>query len=123
MSLSGGEKAHRLQQALEYAGSTHRMDNVVAMLKAGEATLFENAGGVIVAEIQTYPLAKVAHLWLGAGELRACLDLEDDVLRWGLERGCSAATIVGRPGWRRLGTSRGWKPWHTTLIKPLGDAS
>jgi len=119
MSLSGGEKARRLQRALEYAGGTHRMDNVVEMLKAGDATLFENEGGVVVAEIQTYPLCKVAHFWLGAGELRACVDLEDEVLRWGIEQGCSAATIVGRPGWGRIGASRGWKPWHSTLIKPL----
>ena len=37
MSLSGAEKAHRLQKALEYGGGTHRLDDVVRMLKAGEA--------------------------------------------------------------------------------------
>ena len=123
MSLSGGEKAHRLQQALEYAGPTHRLDDLVQMLRAdpnGERIkLFENQGGVIVAEIDHYPLRKAVNFWLVAGELRDCLALEHDVLPWGIEHGCTVATGVGRPGWGRAAAKTGWRPWRPSFFKPL----
>jgi hypothetical protein len=122
MSLSGGEKARRLQRALEYAGSTHRMDNVVEMIKAGEATLFENEGGVIVAEVNQFPLLKTVNYWLIAGELRDCLALEHEINPWAIERGCTMATGVGRPGWGRVAAKTGWKPWLPQFYKQLvGD--
>lgn len=122
MSLSGGEKAHRLQQALEYAGPTHRLDDVVTLLRSGEAQLFENDGGVIVAEIHKFPLQKAVHFWLIAGELRDCLALEHEVLPWGIERGCTIATACGRRGWGRVAAPTGWRPWLPNFIKPLtGD--
>ena len=37
MSLSGAEKARRLQRALEFGGGTHRLDDVVQLLKDGKA--------------------------------------------------------------------------------------
>ena len=77
MSLSGGEKAHRLQKALDCGGhATHRMDDVVRMLKAGEATLFENEGGVIIAEIQSVPATEDGELLVDRGRIaRDCLAL------------------------------------------------
>ena len=119
MSLSGGEKAHRLQQALEYGGNTHRLDDVVALLKSGAARLFENEGGVIVAEINEFPLRKAVHFWLLAGELRDVLALEHEVLPWGIEQGATVATATGRRGWGRVSSATGWKPHMFTFYKPL----
>ena len=119
MSLTGGEKAHRLQKALEYGGGTHRLDDVVRMLKAGEAQLFENEGGVIVAEVNEFPLLKTVNFWLLAGELRDVLALEHEVLPWAIERGCTVATGVGRPGWGRVAAKTGWRPWLPHFFKPL----
>jgi hypothetical protein len=121
VSLTGGEKAWRLQKALECGGTqTHRLDDVVRMLKAGEARLFENEGGVIVAEIITFPLLKTVNFWLLAGELRDILALEDDVLDWATAHGCTIANAVGRPGWGRVAAPTGWKPWLPNFYKPLG---
>jgi hypothetical protein len=117
--MTGAEKAHRLQKALEYGGGTHRLDDVVRMLKAGEAKLWENAGGVIVTEVNEFPLRKVVHFWLLAGELRDVLALEDDVLPWAIENGCTVATGVGRPGWGRVAAKTGWRPWLPQFYKEL----
>jgi hypothetical protein len=118
MSLSGGEKAHRLQKALDCGGhATHRMDDVVRMLKAGEACLFENDGGVIIAEINTFPLLKTVSFWLLAGELRSVLALEGEVLDWATANGCTMATALGRPGWGRVAASTGWKSHLPSFYK------
>jgi hypothetical protein len=120
MSLSGGEKAHRLQKALDCGGhATHRMDDVVRMLKAGEAFLFENDGGVIIAEIQSFPLGKSVYYWLIAGELHDCLALEPTVDAWAREQGCIAATAMGRKGWGRVAYASGWRPHFPTFYKSL----
>jgi hypothetical protein len=120
VSLTGGEKAWRLQKALECGGTqTHRLDDVVRMLKAGEARLFENEGGVIVAEINTFPLLKTVNFWLLAGELRDVLALEDEVLDWATASGCAMATAIGRPGWGRVAAPTGWKPHLPSFYKML----
>ena len=119
MSLTGGEKAHRLQRALECSGPTHRLDDVVALLKTGEARLWENEGGVIVTEIHSYPLLKTMHYWLVAGELRDCLALEHEINPWAIEHGCTIATACGRKGWGRAAAPTGWQPWHPNFWKPL----
>ena len=123
MSLSGGEKAHRLQKALEYGGPTHRLDDVVRMLRAGEAHLFENEGGVIVAEIERYPLLRAVRYWLIAGELRDCLALEAEINEWAIGEGCSVALAMGRKGWGRVAAPTGWRPYLPTFYKPLRGLS
>ena len=119
MSLGGAEKAHRLQQALEYGGPTHRLDDVVRMLKAGQAQLWENEGAVIITEINDYPLRKAVHYWLLAGSLRDVLALEHDINPWAVENGCTVATACGRRGWGRVAAPTGWKPWLPNFYKDL----
>ena len=119
MSLTGEEKRARLEKALEYGGSTHSVEDVVDLIKTGEARLFENEGGVIVAEINKFPLRKAVHFWLLAGELRDVLALEHEVLPWGIEQGATVATATGRRGWGRVSSATGWKPHMFTFYKPL----
>jgi hypothetical protein len=119
MSLSGAEKAHRLQKALEYGGASHRLDDVVSMLKAGKAQLWENEGGVIVTELDEYPLLKTVHFWLMAGQLHDVLALEHEIIPWAVENGCTKATGIGRPGWGRVAAKTGWRPWLPHFYKEL----
>ena len=119
MSLSGAEKARRLQRALEFGGNTHRLDDVVQLLKDGKAKLFENEGGVIVSEINIFPQFRAVNFWLLAGELHDVLALEDDVLAWGLDQGCTIATAAGRKGWGRVSAKTGWRPHMPTFYKRL----
>ena len=123
MSLSGAEKAHRLQKALEYGGGTHRLDDVVELIKAGKAQLHERGDGCIVTEIEQYPLLKTVRYWLIFGELRDCLALEDQINEWAIGEGCSVATAMGRKGWGRVAAPTGWRPYLPTFYKPLRGSS
>ena len=128
MSLSSGEKAHRLQKALEYGGPTHRLDDLVQLLRddptGDHIKLFENAGGVCVAEIERHPLRRSVRLWLIAGELHDCMALEPDVLAWGAGHGCTVATAAGRRGWGLVAArTPGWQPWQPSFLKALNDGS
>jgi hypothetical protein len=124
MSLSGGEKARRLQLALEYGGhATHRLDDVVRMLKAGEAQLWEQDDGCIITEIEQYPLLKTVRFWLIFGELKQCLALEDQINEWAIGEGCSVAVASGRKGWGRAAAPTGWRPYLPSFYKPLRGSS
>lgn len=117
--LSSEEKLRRLQKALEYGGSTHSISDLIGLLHAGDAQLWERGDGCIITEIHTFPLKKYIHFWLISGSLSDCLALEHDVLPWSIEHGCTVATGVGRPGWGRAAAKTGWRPWRPTFFKPL----
>ena len=119
MSLSGEEKRARLEKALAYGGGTHRMDDVVRMLKDGDAKLYENSGGCIITEVISLPLIKCVNYWLAAGELRACLALQDEIDAAAIRDGCEMATITGRRGWGRAAALSGWRLYGYTFWKPL----
>ena len=120
MSLSGAEKAHRLQKALDCGGqATHRLDDVVQMLRDGRAKLWEQGDGCIITEIHEFPLGKSIYYWLIFGELHDCLALEPQIDAWALEQGCRAATALGRKGWGRVAAPTGWKLHLPTFHKSL----
>ena len=121
--MTGAEKAHRLQKALEYGGGTHRLDDVVRMLKAGEARLWEQGDGCIVTEVEQYPQLKAVRYWLIFGELKQCLALEDQINEWAIGEGCTVAVASGRKGWGRVAAPTGWRPYLPTFIKPLRGLS
>jgi hypothetical protein len=110
--MTGTEKAARLQKALDYGGNSHSIGDIVELLKRGDAKLFENDSGVIVAELHRFPRFTATHFWLLAGALKPVLALEDDVLAWGIENGATRATACGRKGWGRASASTGWKEWE-----------
>jgi hypothetical protein len=120
MSLTGAEKAHRLQKALDCGGhATHRMDDVVQMLRDGTAQLWEQGDGCIITEVQSFPLGKSVYYWLIFGSLHDCLALEPTIDAWAREQGCIAATAMGRKGWGRVAYASGWRPHFPTFYKPL----
>lgn len=99
----------RLDKALEFGGRTHTMADLVMLLRRGEAQWFGNGSACVVAEVLTYPQAKMLNFWLVAGELQACLALQDEVDEFGLREGCTRAVATGRCGWLPALTARGWK--------------
>jgi hypothetical protein len=119
MSLTGEEKRARMEKALAYGGSTHTVEDVVALLKAGEAQLWERGDGVIVTAVDQFPRLKAVRFWLIFGELRDCLALEHEINPWAIENGCTVATACGRRGWGRVAAPTGWKPWLPNFHKDL----
>jgi hypothetical protein len=121
--MTGSEKIRRMQIALEYGGNTHSVSDIIELLHARRARLFENEDACIVAEMHNFPQYKAVHFWLLFGELRHVLALEHEVLPWGIEQGATVATACGRPGWGRVAAPTGWRPtpnmshFHKRLVR------
>jgi hypothetical protein len=120
--MNGTDKLVRLQKALDVGGGTHGIRDVIAMLQDGRARLWERGDGVVITEIEDYPRLRSVRFWLVAGAMRDCLALQDDVLPWAVEQGCTMATASGRHGWGRVLAPSGWRTWQTMYVKDLGHA-
>lgn len=120
--LSDTEKRERLQRALDYAGNTHTIEDVVDMVRTGRAQFWTNGDGSIVTEITQFPRLRAVHYWLISGRLHDCLALEDDINAWALEQGCGIATAMGRRGWGRVAAPTGWREWYPNFIKILSGS-
>jgi hypothetical protein len=108
-----------IEAALEYSGGTHLFEDIDAGIKSGRFQLWPAERGCLVTEILVFPRKKVLNVFLGGGDLEQLVDMHDAVAAWGVQQGCTSATINGRPGWKRVYASRGWKPIFTTLGKDL----
>lgn len=107
----------RMRQALEYAGATHTVEDVLHSVEMGEAMLWHSDGGILVTEVYEYPLKKVLHCWLAAGELEAVIDLSRQALEWAKEQGCTTATLTGRKGWLRVLGAEGWRATPLVMME------
>lgn len=94
-------RAH-ISAALRYAGDTHSVDDVAAMIDAGHAQLWPGPSSLIVSEIVVSPRHKTLHFFLAAGRLAEVKALSKIVLDWGRQQGCTRASLVGRKGWSRV---------------------
>ena len=119
MSLTGAEKLDRMERSLLWGGPTHRISDMMELIKQGKAQIWERGDGVIVTEITAYPLVKVVNFWLIFGELHDCLALEDTIIAWALEHGCTVAIASGRRGWGRAAAPTGWRLRGYNFFKPL----
>jgi hypothetical protein len=119
--MTAEEKLRRLQKALDLAGPTHRIPDVVERIKDHRAQFWEHGDGCIVTELHSYPLSKAVHYWLISGVLNDCLALDTDINQWALDQGCTMATACGRRGWGRVAAPLGWceRPSHLNFFKPL----
>jgi len=119
MSLTAEEKLRRLERAIAFGGNTHTVAHVVQAVRESRAQWWDNGEGFIVTELEHYPLLRACRYWLIAGELKACLSLDEQISQWAISEGCRVATATGRKGWGRAGAPYGWKPHSQTFFKDL----
>ena len=123
MPLTNEEKLRRFQKALDVAGRTHDVSDVMEKVREGRAMFWPNKDGSIVTEVLVYPRLKAVNYWLVSGDLADCAALQPEIDAWALEQGCAVAVATGRMGWLRLSrTPLGapWKPRAVQFYKPLG---
>ena len=80
---------------------THTLDDVLDLLKSGDAQLWTDPEAAVVTEIVIYPRKKVLRAWLASGKYEGIRRIEDRVIPWAKGYGCQEIQIVGRLGWRR----------------------
>lgn len=103
------EIVRRAKKALKAAGDTHTWDDVVALLKAGQAQAFWNDHGIWITEVLQSPRKCWLHVWIVAGELPGVMDLQPQVLAFAKERGAARITATARFGWKHVAKAHGWK--------------
>lgn len=108
-----------IEAALDRAGRTHSLGDVIRQVIAGQAQIWETDGALIVTEIHEAPRARVLHFWVATGELDAVVALSEVVLEWGARNGCSQATLAGRKGWERVLAGAGWSPRLTLMGRSI----
>ncbi len=110
-----------LADALAYDGGTHTVEDVHAMLAAGQAQILFHDEGVVVTQILQKPRMRVCQVWLAAGTMHAMRALHPAVIAFAREHGCQRVQFNGRPGWERTFLTRddGWKPGLVTFTKEL----
>ena len=96
------DKRHALlEAALAYAGGTHTVEDVEALIASGEAQIWEGPNSLVVTEIDRQPRQAILLFFLAAGHKAELLAMQDGILAWGREQGCTRARLVGRRGWAR----------------------
>ena len=110
-----------IEDALEYSNGTHNFDDVVLGIAESKMQLWAAPKGCIVTEIVVYPQKKVLNLFLAGGDLDQILDMDNDVKRWAEHHGCTAATMMGRMGWKKPLAALDWKLQHGCFLKEFND--
>ena len=108
--LTSEEKRARFEKALDYGGNTHTVADVTDLVRTGKAQFWEHGDGVIITELYEYPRLKAVSFWLMSGTVPDCMALEDDILSWAADQGCTMAISTGRKGWLYHARKTGWRP-------------
>ena len=108
-----------IEAALEHGGGTHTFDDIVGAVYAGQMQFWPNENACAVTEIVTFPRRKVLHIFLAGGEMQEIVDMDGPAADFAKANGCTAMTIAGRRGWKKILEHRGYSEQFTTLSKEL----
>lgn len=111
--------AHHIEAALEYAGGSHTLLDVLDAIKENRAQFFPLRNSAIVTEIVDYPQRSVCRIWLAGGDMDELLEAEKIIARWAKKLGCTGMEIIGRKGWERQ--MKDYKPASVVLVKDISD--
>jgi hypothetical protein len=106
-----------LAAALNRAGGTHTMDDVLASVACGDMQFWPGARSAIVTEIVQYPRKRACNFFLVGGDLAELLDMKPDIEAWAASVGCDLMQCGGRKGWERVLTD--YRAKFVVLTKEL----
>lgn len=109
-----------LEAALEYAGGTHAIDDVIREIYTGKLQFWPGERSAIVTEIEYYPLMKSCHFFLAGGDLAELEEMTPKIEAWAKAQGCKRMTLAGRRGWERTFLAGGgYKPHWYVMAKEI----
>ena len=112
-----------LQDALDLAGGTHTMEDIVAGIQLGHFHFWPGRQSAAITEVHQFPRARFLNIFLAGGELHELLEMEPFFASWGAHLGCYRVTLTGRPGWERALKSKGWQRVAVVLFRPIEQIS
>lgn len=118
--MSWSHCAPFLGAALGHAGRTHTLEDVHAMVDAGEAQLWSGEGSAMVTLVEDDPCERRLLIWLAGGDLGELVGrLRPAAEAWAAENGCRRVLIIGRAGWERALAREGYAPLARLIAKEL----
>jgi len=108
-----------IEDALEYAGGSHTLQDVMLAVNEGKAQFFPLDKSAIVTEIVDYPQKAMCRIWLAGGDLDELMEAEAAISEWAKTLGCSGMEIIGRRGWSRKLES--YRESAVVLMKDFSD--
>lgn len=101
--------------ALKYAHNSHTFEQVIEIVKRGDAQLWAFEDSAIVTEIINYPQRRTLRFWLAGGNIKTLLEVEPKIRKWSILYNCKAVEIIGRKGWGKV--LKDYEPTATVFIK------
>lgn len=108
-----------IEDALEYAGGSHTIQDVMLAVSEGKAQFFPLDKSAIVTEIVDYPQKAMCRIWLAGGDLDELVEAEVALSAWAKTQGCDGMEIIGRRGWSRKLES--YRESAVVLMKDFSD--
>jgi len=104
-----------INDALRYAHNSHTYEQVIDIVKRGDAQLWALKDSAIVTEIVSYPQRRTLRFWLAGGNLKTLLEVEPKIRKWSILYRCEAVEIIGRKGWEKV--MKDYEPTAIVLVK------
>ena len=101
--------------ALRYAHNSHTYEQVIDIVKRGDAQLWALKDSAVVTEIVSYPQRRTLRFWLAGGNLKTLLEVEPKIRKWSILYRCEAVEIIGRKGWEKV--MKDYEPTAIVLVK------
>lgn len=101
--------------ALRYAHNSHTYEQVIDIVKRGDAQLWALRDSAIVTEIIDYPQRRTLRFWLAGGNMKTLLEVEPKIRKWSILYRCRAVEIIGRKGWEKV--LKDYEPTAIVLVK------
>lgn len=104
-----------IDDALEYAHNSHTFEQVLEIVKRGDAQFWAFEDSAIITEIIDYPQRRTLRFWLAGGNMKRLLDVEPKIRKWSILYACKAVEIIGRKGWEKV--LKDYEPTAIVLVK------
>ena len=97
------------------------VEDLLAMIARGEATIWANDNSALFLRIDTYPNGeKVIEVGPAGGDMHEIIESVPRIEAWAREQGCTQAHVcAGRIGWSKALAPQGYEVFSTTIRKVL----
>jgi len=102
-------RLRQLQRALDEAGNTHNLHDILNDISTGEMQSFAENDSWAVTRVIDCPNKRIVEIFLVMGDEKDMPGLEEKVRWFAQQQGATMIRAIGREGWARRAPKRGWK--------------
>jgi hypothetical protein len=102
-------RMHQLQRALDVAGNTHSLTDILQDISVGQMQSFAQHDSWAVTRLIMCPLKRVVEVFCVVGDDADMPELEDQIRHFAKLESATMIRAMGREGWARRAPERGWK--------------